>query len=127
MNLELFDTQTDRLTIHHKGVTFTLNQRLIKEQDLSASQINDIINLHKSRIDIEIAVKLTPHLAKEYFQQWTDIQNGLQLAWGFPVDENYLRFWDFPLCECPKLDNLERLGTAYKIYNETCPIHGWKD
>jgi len=83
MNLELFDTQTDPLTIHHKGVILTLNQRLIKEQDLSASQINDIINLHKSRIDIEIAVKLTPHLAKEYFQQWTDIQNGLQLAWGF--------------------------------------------
>jgi hypothetical protein len=61
MNLELFDTQTDPLMIHHKGVTLTLNQRLIKEQDLSASQINDIINLHKSRIDIEIAVKLTPH------------------------------------------------------------------
>lgn len=33
-------------------------------------------------------------------------------------------FWDLPNCECPKIDNRERIGCDVGfIFNMSCPVH----
>lgn len=55
---------------------------------------------------------------------WKENEFKLQRLWGFDEDARYHRFFDLPHCNCPVLDNLERLGTDYQIHNQNCPIHG---
>lgn len=48
----------------------------------------------------------------------------LQKIWRFPQDKNYHRYWfKIPKCQCPKVDNEERVGTEYRIISESCKIH----
>lgn len=80
--MNLFNPPENPYEFSHSGVKLTLNRELIVRQRLSKKRIDAIIDLHKTRIDVEEAVKLTPHLAKEYFKQWTTIQYQLQEVWG---------------------------------------------
>lgn len=49
----------------------------------------------------------------------------LQELWGFNKDANYHRFWfEINSCTCPKMDNIDDLGTGYRHINTQCMIHG---
>lgn len=49
----------------------------------------------------------------------------LQELWGFNKNSNYHRFWfEINTCTCPKMDNIEYLGTGTRIINEECVVHG---
>lgn len=102
-----------------------LNPNLVKKQNLSDEQITKITELHtEKRHLMDLMTKVdTVSLLKYYANQIENIEFSLQELWGFPKDRNYHRFWDVPKCTCPKMDNLERIGTEYKIYNSNCPIH----
>ena len=49
----------------------------------------------------------------------------LQDLWGFSRDSSMHRWFEFPGCECPKMDNEERMGVpqAGRIISGCCPIH----
>jgi hypothetical protein len=53
------------------------------------------------------------------------LESEQQRLWGFPVDPKFHRFFDFPGCSCPKLDNDEWLGSGHPIIALDCMIH-WK-
>lgn len=51
----------------------------------------------------------------------------IQDLFNFPMDINFHRFWEFPKCHCRGvMDNKERLGVGYFVYDSDCPIHGWE-
>ncbi len=54
----------------------------------------------------------------------TQIDFQLQKLWKFELDETKHRWFELPKCSCPKMDNLDNLGTPYKIINPDCIIHG---
>lgn len=48
----------------------------------------------------------------------------LQNLWGFPLDSRYHRYqWDIKGCTCPRMDNLDHIGSEYRRYNQNCPVH----
>lgn len=54
----------------------------------------------------------------------TELEFELQRLWGFPQDKEFHKYWlSVGHCECPPLDNLERLGHG-RIINLGCPVHG---
>ena len=54
----------------------------------------------------------------------TELEFELQKLWGFSQDKEFHKYWlNVGHCECPPLDNLERLGHG-RIINLGCPVHG---
>jgi hypothetical protein len=59
--------------------------------------------------------------------QITKAEFELQHFWGFDHDAKYHKFWfQIPGCECPYMDNMDRLGTGTRVINENCIFHGQK-
>lgn len=52
------------------------------------------------------------------------IELEIQKLFNFEPNANFYRFWEAPKCSCPVMDNMDRWGTGYKIYNQECIIHG---
>ena len=49
----------------------------------------------------------------------------IQTAWGFKQDLKQCKYlFEVPKCICPKTDNIDRIGTEYRVYDMKCPIHG---
>lgn len=48
----------------------------------------------------------------------------LQSLWNFTLDSKFHRYWfEVDGCLCSKLDNKERVGSGYFVYNMQCPFH----
>ena len=104
-----------------------LNERLAIRQNVSddalqalcASHVvgRTVFDLAKANIDNPITLQM---LARVF----DNLENEQQALWNFPVDPSHHRFFDMPGCTCPRMYNEKCLGTPYKIYNPTCPIHG---
>jgi len=116
----------DAYTVYFNGEPITrLNDALV-QQGITDEGLEELKRLHQDRLLTEQFMEGTddPKKLKALFEVWTNIQYSLQMAWGFPEDANYHRFWEVPKCACPPIDNSERLGTPYKIVDSACPIHG---
>lgn len=108
-----------------------LNETLIIKQDLSAEQIERIIELQISKHYIykqmqEASIACENGLLKELAGQATEVELSLQTAWNFKQDTAYHRFWEMPGCQCLVFQNIEKFGTGEYQYLSTCPIHGTK-
>lgn len=54
-----------------------------------------------------------------------EIEFELQELWGFELDEKFHRYWmDCPGCSCPKMDNMDALGTGIRVTSSNCVLHG---
>ena len=108
-----------------------LNHRLVEQTSLTDAEVINIKVLHKIRLAIiEYMKQLDPkedlQELKNLYKLYIDNQYDLQLAWGFTADPSYHDWFEVPHCTCPKMDNRERKGTKYQIYNQDCPFHGWE-
>lgn len=116
------------LIVYYKGVPVTkLSEHLVKSKKLNANQIQVLKDLHVERLGIEEQMSACEDRAelKQLFKTWTEIQRRLQTAWGFEANDSFHRFWEVPKCSCNAvMDNLERLGTPFKIVNNECLVHG---
>lgn len=115
------------LTVYYKGLPATkLNADLVKSKKLNDSQVQVLKDLHVERLSIEEQMSATEDskTLKELFSFWTQNQRELQAAWRFEPNNSFHRFWEVPKCSCPSIDNLERLGTSFKIVNNSCLVHG---
>ena len=65
-----------------------------------------------------------PTIAKAVYKTWFENEIALQEIWGFDYDPNYIKFWHFPFCECPKLDNEDSYPHGYFVLSSNCKIHG---
>jgi hypothetical protein len=73
------------------------------------------------------SILMKPEMYKDQVQLIEDLEFKLQAAWGFSQDKNYHNRWNRIFgCTCPTMDNKERIGTPYRIFNTSCKWHGGK-
>ena len=120
---------TDKeLTVYYNNEPITrLNSSLVIRQGVTPENLEELKRSHVLKYMIFEAAKNTDD--QETLRALAKIFERLEFAqqrlWGFPEDSSHHRWFDFPQCACPKMDNAERLGTsAGQIINTSCPIHG---
>lgn len=75
--------------------------------------LQDVLNDPESYGNPSNVVSLIEHL--EYT---------LQSLWNFTLDNKFHSYWfEVDGCLCPKVDNKERAGSGYFVYNMECPFH----
>lgn len=115
------------LNIVYKGeFKGSLNKALIDKNKVTPEKVEKIIELHikKHGIFEEMEKENSKEMLKAYAQLIETIEYELQALWGFEKNKNYHEWFRVPKCQCPKIDNQERQGTPYQIYNMSCPVHG---
>lgn len=109
-------------------VITTLNSRLAVNQGITDAQLEALKLSHQLCYSLFYAAKQVldqPLKLKLLAAVFDVLETEQQKLWNFPADPNFHRFFDFPGCTCPKMDNADALGTPYRITVEGCPIH-WK-
>lgn len=120
----------------------TINRRLVQRQGLNRKDVGIVFQKHGEKIELfnEARRMLLDFSAKQFISEKDqeaieDINNELaelefaaQRAWKFDENENFHNWWmDMPGCECPRMDNHERMGVAGFIHSGGCPWHGGFD
>lgn len=100
------------------------NPKLADKQNVSVVNRRVIDKLHILRelIEHEAGKEDSEFIAKRLYEEWVENEALLQELWGFPIDPNYVRFWNYPTCQCPKMDNEEYYGHGM-ITSELCKLH----
>lgn len=106
----------------HNGIW--LNKNLVDRQN-AWKKLDEIAELHHFKKAIYNILEETKDrkLMKSLALDLREIEFKLQETWGFPLDANFHRFWDYPKCECPKIDNYDAYPHLQYI-NNNCPLHG---
>lgn len=106
---------------------FMLNVFILNAQD-AWQNLEAIKDMHmlKQIIYIDIEQENNGKRLKELALDLQEVEFELQRLWGFTEDARYHKFWQYPKCTCPQMDNEDRYGTKYKIVNQQCPLHGDK-
>ena len=111
--------------VHDEGIR--LNERLILQQNLSESEVAEILRLHEYKLTIRAKMRALPSdnpKIKAYAKDLEQIEFLLQDAWKFPRDVKFHRFWEAPHCTCPKMDNYDAWPSGHYVRNFGCPVHG---
>lgn len=105
--------------------TKRINLRLAYQRGLSEEAIHKIQNLYKEEEELFHTMEQEddPYQLRNYAFDWYNIQTQLQAHWGFPLNENYHRWWNLPKCTCPKMDNDDAWPTGRYYMSSGCPIH----
>jgi hypothetical protein len=112
-----------------KGVQIMAhNPRLADQQGLDQLSRDIIDNLHnyRSLLENEVNFHNTDLTQKELYDLWFSNEKLLQKLWKFDDNEDYIKFWNFPACTCPKMDNNDNYPHGRYVRVQTCPIHGWE-
>jgi len=106
--------------------TMYLNPRLVEKQKLNEEEINALLLSHELRkVIFEMSRNSKSKIEQKFLANMFEaLEYEQQLLWKFPLDASFHRFFDFPGCTCPKMDNEERSGCPDKIYSGDCPAHG---
>ena len=106
-----------------------INPNMLDHQDCW-DRLEEIKELHtvKHYLITEMMEAHKECMGKEvmntYANRITECEYKLQEAWGFPRNAKFHKFWELPLCKCPKMDNEDRYPTGMYVYSGDCPIHG---
>jgi hypothetical protein len=114
----------DKNTIVYKDNVFSLNELLLKKQNIGPAKLEEIKELHVQRLKIEESFTLGQISAEDYKEAWEMNQFYLQDAWGFPQNAKYHRFWEMKGCTCRGYENLGRYPKGPYIYSKDCAVHG---
>jgi len=117
------------VTDQNGEVITQLNYHLAEKQKITYEQLEALKLSHQLRwILFEAAKKVLdePLKLKLLANVFDTLESEQQKLWNFDVNPNHHYFFSFPGCKCPKMDNHDRLGTPYKIFDKSCPIHGYK-
>lgn len=102
-----------------------INMKLAEELDLSKETIAEIEYCHGHRQSLgDESLTATDEEQKYIFEEWMDNERELQKLWGFEQDDRFIRFWYFPACSCPQMDNNDSYPSGYYVINGDCVIHG---
>lgn len=111
--------------VYDEGVR--LNERLILQQNLSESEVEQILRLHEYKLTVRAKMRALPSdnpKIKAYAKDIEHIEFLLQDAWKFERNIYYHKFWEAPHCTCPKMDNDDAWPSGYYVRNFGCPVHG---
>jgi len=104
------------------------NPELAAKRNISIETIEKINNLHvlREKIYYEMIREEEKRLPF-YDDELNKIELELQELWGFEMNTDYIKFWERPRCECPKIDNDDAYPSGFYTINENCPLHGGKN
>lgn len=118
----------DQLEVHTNDGEFIcyLNEHLVNKQGLNSEDVAALKATHRLRHALFDIARLTTSVEglKALAAFFDALEAEQQSLWKFDVNKDFRRFFDFPGCVCPKLDNIDRLGTPYHVISVDCPIHG---
>ncbi len=106
------------------------NQKMLAEMGVSEENEKEINELHEYRDGIFKAMEEEEDHWKlrDLYSLFIDNERRLQELWGFPLDDNYIKFWEVPKCSCPKMDNRDNYPYGYYVTVQSCILHGgWVD
>lgn len=115
----------EELTVYYKSnVGIVLNKRLLDNQN-AWSNLDAIKDAHWLKLMVYEMLEETSDrdTLKSLGNDLTEIEFELQDLWGFPLDANYHRFWEYPKCTCPKMDNADWYPHR-SVIQKDCPLHG---
>jgi hypothetical protein len=84
----------------------------------------DIFNSVEKMMKTGYKKEAHPTIFKELYDEWMELERDLQLLWGFGLDDNKIKFWNFPACSCPAMDNNNAYPYGYYAMSGGCMIHG---
>lgn len=119
------------MTHRHSVGRESLSSHLIKQQNRTEEDIDNIVDLHNElhkAFDHMEAVDLEDEGAQKHLQDCAivvkEIEFRLQEAWGFERNEDCHSWWfQVPHCTCPVLDNWDYVGCELAVITGGCPIH----
>ena len=110
-----------------------INQELANELGVPEPIKTAINELHEQRDTIFESVEKMiktgykkekhPEIFRELYEEWMELERELQKLWGFEQDDNKIKFWNFPACSCPTMDNDDAYPTGYYTMSGGCMIH----
>jgi len=104
-----------------------VSPKLVVKQRITYEELDVIKMIHREKIDLFKAIEEEddPVKLKELAKQITDIEYCLQDAWKFERDiKNHTLWFNAPKCTCPKIDNMDDLGSGFAHMASDCPLHG---
>lgn len=117
-------TSYQDLVIVYKGKLTVLNQNLLNKQ-LCWPNLEEIREAHWLKLMIYEMIEESDNEAEIHSLglDLTEIEYELQRLLKFKKDSAFHRFWEYPKCSCPKLDNM--YNYPYRaIFNLSCLLHG---
>ena len=119
------ELKKNNFVVNYKTYSTVISETLLTQRNVSEN-LELIKNCHLDKFKVFSKMEKTDdsNKLKKCAKQIESIEFKLQGLWGFPLDRNYHKWFNVPKCSCPKIDNLERLGTEYRIFEEGCPVHG---
>ncbi len=105
-------------------MTIKLNTNLLLKQGVPPSAEDALVVLHKLLDDIKTNPDEygTPLQVLEVVKC---MEYTMQSLWRFPLSsKHHIHQFYIDGCLCSKLDNKDRIGTGYFVYNMQCPYHG---
>ena len=120
--------QSTELDIHHPvtgQILYVLNPFLLNQHNAwhNLEAIKDMHTL-KHIIFLDVQQETNSIKLMELAMDLQEVEFHLQELWGFPRDARFHKFWDYPKCTCPKVDNEDNYPTGFYIIDKECPLHG---
>ena len=115
----------EQLIVYYKNKpAYAMNKKLLDQQNCWEN-LEKIKQAHVRKLEIYSKLRRTRNKSKlrELGDKVTEIEFELQGLWKFPLDKNFHRFWEYPKCTCPKLDNADWYPHLQHI-SADCPLHG---
>lgn len=118
----------EQLVVKYNGKEVLMLNKALLDQQNCWDNLEAIKDAHVIKLCIYeiIQDEKDTEALKTLAQDLTEIEFYLQELWGFSKDSRYHRFWLYPKCECPKMDN-EDDYPHLQYYNAGCPLHGGFD
>lgn len=114
----------EELVVYYNGEPFAMMNKTLLDKQNAWGNLEAIKHCHWLKYLIFHIMAKTRDAAELYSLglDITEIEYELQRLWGFELDANYHRSWEYPKCECPKVDNQDNYPHR-KIISSGCPVH----
>lgn len=111
-----------------------INEELADELGVPQAKRVAINEIHERRVNIFDSVRKMmmtgykkeahPQIFREMYDEWLELERDLQKLWGFEQDDSKIKFWNFPACSCPSMDNDDAYPYGFYSVSGGCMIHG---
>lgn len=114
-----------QLVVTHKGKEVLMISKALLDRQNCWENLEKIKDAYSRKLFIYDEINETTDKTKlrELGLKLREIEFELQGYWKFSIDAKFHRFWEYPKCECPKLDNMDDYPHLQHI-NLSCPLHG---
>ena len=115
---------TDELTASFGEKSVTLNKGLL-DQQLAWKNLEKILLAHQFKLMLYEMIEDSSSTREMYElgKDLTLVEFHLQKLWGFEKDSRYHKWWYYPKCLCPKLDNDDNYPSGMYYVAGNCPLH----